>query len=75
MSGFITCDEQKPVLFRITSKWISSKYCGVVIPFVNGGYESWQDMVAMKKLLSRYGVDVIESKKGRFNILEGVLKN
>lgn len=50
------------------------KYFGVVLPFLNGSYESWQDIPAMKRLLMRHGFDVNVREKGRHVVIEGHLR-
>ena len=49
------------------------KYFGVVFPFVNGRYESWQDARTVKKLLIRNHFNVNIKKIGRHTIIEGLL--
>jgi len=50
------------------------KYFGIVLPFLNGKYESWQDTSAMRKLLSKNGFQVNKYKDGSHTIIEGLLK-
>ncbi len=47
------------------------KYLGIVFPFINGRYESWQDPSAMKSLLIRNGFEVSVHKVGRQTVIEG----
>lgn len=49
------------------------KYFGLLFPFINGRYESWQDTDAMKSLLTRNGFEVSVRDAGMHTIIEGVL--
>ena len=49
------------------------KYLGLVIPFINGSYESWQDPAAMKRLLIRNGFSADAHEDGRHTVVEGRL--
>lgn len=49
------------------------KYFGVVFPYFDGNYESWQDTGAMKKLLIRNGFKVYVHMVGRHTVIEGRL--
>jgi ubiquinone/menaquinone biosynthesis C-methylase UbiE len=51
----------------------SLKYLGLVFPFVNGRFESWQDPSAMQKLLARHGFQAKVYKVGGHTVLEGRL--
>ncbi len=50
------------------------KYFGIVLPFINGRYESWQDTSAMRELLLRNGFEVKDYKVGKHRVIEGSLK-
>jgi ubiquinone/menaquinone biosynthesis C-methylase UbiE len=50
------------------------KYFGIVVPFVNGKFESWQDSSTMEKLLRRNGFEASTYKVGRHTVIEGHLK-
>ncbi len=47
------------------------KYFGVVFPFINGRYESWQDISAIKQLLIHSGFEVDMHKIGIHTVIEG----
>lgn len=47
------------------------KYFGVVIPFVNGNYESWQDEEAIIKILKRNGILATKKQIGDLACIEG----
>lgn len=49
------------------------KYFGLLFPFINGRYESWQDTDAMKRLLMKNGFEVSVRESGMHTIIEGVL--
>jgi ubiquinone/menaquinone biosynthesis C-methylase UbiE len=49
------------------------KYFGVVVPFITGRYESWQDPQAIRELLIREGLKVEVQLKGRHTVVEGQL--
>ena len=49
------------------------KYFGIVLPFINGRYESWQNPSSMKQLLIRNGFDVNVHESGRHTVIEGRL--
>lgn len=49
------------------------KYFGMLFPFINGRYESWQDTDAMKSLLIKNGFEVRVREAGRHTIIEGIL--
>ncbi len=49
------------------------KYLGVLVPYANGRYESWQDTTAMQKLLGRSGFEVRVREVSRHTVLEGRL--
>lgn len=49
------------------------KYFGVLLPYLNGRYESWQDTSAMTKLLRRSGFEVNVRNIGRHTVIEGRL--
>jgi ubiquinone/menaquinone biosynthesis C-methylase UbiE len=50
------------------------KYFGIVVPFVDGRYESWQDPRAMEKLLFRNGFEVSQSHLGKHIVIEGYVR-
>lgn len=50
------------------------KYFGIVFPFFNGGYESWQDTSAMKKMLLSNGFEVKVHRDRNHTVIEGFLK-
>lgn len=50
------------------------KYLGFLFPFVNGKYESWQDIPTLTKILMRNGFAVKVSSTGTHTIVEGLLK-
>ena len=47
------------------------KYFGIVLRFLDGSYESWQDLSAMKKLLVRSGFKAEVHEAGRHTVIEG----
>lgn len=49
------------------------KYFGFVFPFINGKYESWQDIDALKRLLVRNGFEVKLSNVHEHTVIEGFL--
>lgn len=49
------------------------KYCGVLFPFINGRYESWQDTPTMRRIMSHYGFEVKAVNVGNEIVYEGVL--
>lgn len=49
------------------------KYLGIVLPYPNGRYESWQDTTAMTKLLGRNGFEVNVREVSRHTVIEGRL--
>jgi ubiquinone/menaquinone biosynthesis C-methylase UbiE len=49
------------------------EYCGVVCPFIDGHYESWQSASAMKRLLIRNGFKVNAYEVGAHTVVEGRL--
>lgn len=50
------------------------KYFGFLFPFLNGRYESWQDIPAMKKLLTKNGFEVNVTETNEHTVIEGTLK-
>jgi ubiquinone/menaquinone biosynthesis C-methylase UbiE len=48
------------------------KFFGLVFPYLNGRYESWQDEWAMKNLLRKSGFEMTVQKIGRHTVFEGV---
>lgn len=49
------------------------KYFGMVLPFINGRYESWQSTSSIKQLLVRNGFEVNVHESGRHTVVEGRL--
>jgi ubiquinone/menaquinone biosynthesis C-methylase UbiE len=49
------------------------KYFGIVFPFMDGRYESWQNPSAVKKLLIHNGFEVNVYEHGKHTIIEGRL--
>lgn len=49
------------------------KYFGIVFPFVNGSYESWQDISAINSLLTRNGFKVDVHKVDGHTVVQGTL--
>ncbi len=49
------------------------KYFGIVLPYINGRFYSWQDTTAMKSLLIRNGFKVSVHKVGSHTIIQGSL--
>lgn len=47
------------------------KYFGVLIPFINGTYESWQDEAAIIKILKRNGIEATTRKIGKNVCIDG----
>jgi ubiquinone/menaquinone biosynthesis C-methylase UbiE len=63
-------------LIRLTYMLINGyvlKYFGIVFPFINGRFDSWQDTSAMKSLLTRNDFEVDVYKVGRHTVIEGRL--
>ena len=50
------------------------KYFGFLFPFLNGQYESWQDISTMENLLTKNGFDVSVSETDEHTVIEGILK-
>lgn len=49
------------------------KYLGLLLPFVNGHYESWQDIETMTRLLEQLHFEVRSEQRGRHTIVEATL--
>lgn len=49
------------------------KHFGVLVPFINGRFESWQDASTMKNLLIRNGFQVDVHEDGRHTVIQGSL--
>lgn len=49
------------------------KHLGLVFPFLNGAYESWQDVPATLQLLAKYGFDARELDAGKHCLVMGQL--
>ncbi len=49
------------------------KYFGIVFPFLNLRYESWQDAEAMKKLLEKNGFEAISKIRENHTVVKGRL--
>ena len=49
------------------------RYSGRLFPYLTGKYESWQDSVAMQKLLARHGFEVAVRQEGQHTVFEGRL--
>lgn len=49
------------------------KYFGVVFPFIQGKYESWQDPKSIQKILSKKGFQTQIHTKGQHTVLEAYL--
>jgi ubiquinone/menaquinone biosynthesis C-methylase UbiE len=62
-------------LFYILTNGYCFKWFGQVFPFLNGRYESWQDPIAMEKLLKHHGFEVKSNQSQHHTIIEGVLKS
>lgn len=50
------------------------KYFGIVIPFIKGGYESWQDKDAMIKALGENGISATVKEADGHTIINGKVK-
>ena len=48
------------------------RYAGVLVPFLNGTYESWQDPGTMRRLLARCDFDSTVTRVGRHSVIEAV---
>jgi len=49
------------------------KHLGIVVPFITGRFESWQDISAMKSLLIKNGFEVDVFETGGHTVVQGKL--